>query len=64
MTFRELAQELMDQGWRCYHIDDLSPLLRGSDLHSFCIRNLLEVQVYEGKSLVFIKDAKPITDGE
>lgn len=60
MTFKELALELMNQGWRCYHIDDLNT--RGVSLHSLCIRNLIEVQVYEGKSLVFVKDAKPITD--
>jgi hypothetical protein len=60
MTFKELANELMEQGWRCYRISDISQLTRGSSLHSWAIRNALEVRVYEGKSLVFVKDTKPL----
>lgn len=43
----------MEQGWRCYHMDDLP---KGDELHKFAIRNFLQIQVYEGKSLVFVKD--------
>lgn len=59
MTFKELALELMEQGWRCYHIRDIESLARGSHLNNLAIRKSLIVQVYDGKSLVFIKDAKP-----
>jgi hypothetical protein len=62
MTFKELAIQLMDQGWRCYHIKDIPLLTRGSNLQSLAIRSLIEVQVYEGKSLVFVKDLKPPKD--
>lgn len=58
MTFKELAIELMDQGWRCYHIDDIDDISRGSGLHSLANRYNLLVQVYEGKKLVFVKDTK------
>jgi hypothetical protein len=64
MTFKELANELMEQGWRCYHISDISHLTMGSSLHSWAIRNSLEVRVYEGKNLLFIKDTKPLVDVE
>jgi len=64
MTFKELANELMEQGWRCYHISDVSSLTRGSSLHSWAVRNAVEVRVYEDKSLVFIKDTKPLVDAE
>lgn len=60
MTFKELALELMEQGWRCYHISDIGTLTRGASLHSWAIRNSVQVQVYEGKPLVFIKDVKPL----
>jgi hypothetical protein len=56
MTFKELSIELMDQGWRCYKMDDLNT--RGSALHSLANRHNILVQVYEGKSLVFVKDCK------
>lgn len=56
MEFKELANELMDQGWRCYHIKDVPYFSSGTRLQSLAIRNLLEVRVYEDKSLVFVKD--------
>ena len=59
MTFKELTQELMEQGWRCYHIGDVPLLARGNNLQSLAIRSLIEVRVYEGKSLVFVKDVQP-----
>jgi hypothetical protein len=58
MTFKQLANELMDQGWRCYHID-VAKLTLGSNLQALAIRSLIEVRVYEGKSLVFVKDILP-----
>ena len=58
MTFKELAHELMEQGWRCYKLSDLT--VRGTFLHAFAIRNNLEIRVYEGKDLVFVKDVKPL----
>lgn len=63
MTFKQLANDLMAQGWRCYHILDVPNLSRGSNLQSLAIRSLIEVRVYEGKSLVFVKDCKPPEDG-
>jgi len=62
MTFKELSIQLMDQGWRCYHISDVPLLVQGSNLQSLAIRRLIEVQVYEGKSLVFVRDLKPPKD--
>jgi len=62
MTFKQLATELMNQGWRCYHINDVTALTRGANLYSLAIRNLIEVQVYEGKSLVFVRDVYPPKD--
>jgi len=59
MTFKHLANELMEQGWRCYHIEDMPYLTRGDNIHSLAVRNLLEIQVYEGKSLVFVRDSYP-----
>ena len=65
MTFKELAMELMDQGWRCYYLPDISSAIRNPVyLHAICRRNQIEVQVYEGKSLVFVKDSKPLEDEE
>jgi hypothetical protein len=49
----------MEQGWRCYHIKDVPLLARGSNLQSLAIRSLIEVQVYEGKSLVFVRTIFP-----
>lgn len=49
----------MEQGWRCYHIGDVPLLARGNNLQSLAIRSLIEVRVYEGKSLVFVKDVQP-----
>lgn len=64
MTFKQLAIDLMNQGWRCYHISDIPDV---NYLHSLAIRSFLEVQVYEGKSLVFVRDIYPpkeeITNG-
>lgn len=52
----------MQQGWRCYKIEDTSRLTQGNNLQSLAIRNLIEVQVYEGKSLVFVKTVFPSKD--
>lgn len=59
MTFKELALELQTQGWRAYKVDDVAGLVRGNNLQGLAIRNLIEVQVYEGKSLVFVRNLKP-----
>lgn len=59
MTFRELAIELMDQGWRAYHVDDIGKFTRGNTLESLAIRSLIEVRIYENKRIVFVKDCKP-----
>lgn len=60
MTFKELTNELLHQGWRAYHIDDISALTRGNNLNVLAIRKLIQVQVYEGKKIVFVKNCKPI----
>ena len=62
MTFKELTKEMLDHGWRAYFISDIERLTRGDNLHKLSIRNLIQVQVYEGKNIVFVKNAKPIND--
>jgi hypothetical protein len=62
MTFKELTQDMLDHGWRAYHISDIEKLTRGDNLHKLSIRNLLQIQVYEGKKIVFVKNAKPLDD--
>ena len=59
MRFKQLVNELMDQGWRCYHIEDVPQLTRGNNLQSLAIRSFIEVVVYEGKSLVFVRSVFP-----
>lgn len=63
MKFKDLAQELMLQGFRAYHIKDSSLLGKGDNLKRMAIRKGVEVIVYEGKDIVFVKDSKP-TDNE
>ena len=48
----------MEQGWRCYYIPDTSILTRGNKLQTLAIRNLIQVQVYEDKPFVFVKDIR------
>ncbi len=49
----------MLQGWRAYHMPDVASFVRGHQLNSMAIRNLLEIQVYEGKDIVFVKTYHP-----
>lgn len=62
MTFKELTNDLMDKGWRVYHIDDLQSVSKGDDLQRWAVRNIKEIQIYEGHSLVFVKNGKPLED--
>lgn len=59
MTFKDLANELMHQGYRCYKIEDIGKFTRGNTLQALAIRSLIEVQVYDSKSLVFVKTIFP-----
>ncbi len=55
MTFKELTNDLMLQGWRAYKIPDVASFVRGHNLNTMALRNLIEIQVYEGKNIVFVK---------
>lgn len=59
MTFKELTNDLMLQGWRVYYIPDVASFVKGYQLNTMAIRNLLEIQIYEGKNLVFVKTYYP-----
>lgn len=62
MTFKELANQLMEQGWRAYHIENVDELTRGSFLEMIANRVNIEVQTFEGKTIIFIKNTKPKKD--
>lgn len=62
MTFKQLTNDLMLQGWRAYIIEDVPAFTRGHKLNTLAIRSLIEVQVYEGKSIVFVKTIHPPLD--
>ena len=56
--FKELVNELIEQGWRVYSLKDLPPTI----LHRLDMlgkRYLLEFRVYEGKNLLFVKTSLP-----
>lgn len=59
MTFNQLTNELQLQGWRAYYIPDVDSLIKGHRLNTLAIRNLLDIQVYEGKNIVFVKTIHP-----
>jgi hypothetical protein len=59
MTFRQLTNDLMLQGWRAYYVEDVESLTRGHKLNTLAIRNLIEIQVYEGKNILFVKTVHP-----
>jgi len=49
----------MLQGWRAYYVEDVAAFTRGHKLNTLAIRSLLEVQVYEGKNIVFVRTIHP-----
>ena len=55
MTFKELTNELLLQGWRAYFIGDKSFLTKDSTLNYLSKRYRLIIQAYEGKKIIFIK---------
>lgn len=59
MTFKQLTRDLQLQGWRAYFIEDVPAFTRGHRLNSLAIRNLIEVQVYEGENVIFVKTVHP-----
>ncbi len=59
MTFKELTNDLMLQGWRTYYVDDIDAFTRGHKLNTLAIRSLLEVMVYEGKNVIFVRTIHP-----
>jgi hypothetical protein len=59
MTFKQLTDDLLREGWRAYWIDDVFALAQGNNLEILAIRNLIEVQVFEGQKVVFVRDTKP-----
>lgn len=59
MTFKQLTVQLQEQGWRAYYIPDASFLVRGHQLEKLANRNLLEIQIYEGKDIIFVKTIQP-----
>lgn len=64
MTFKQLTNDLMLQGWRAYYIPDVASFVRGHQLNTLAIRNLIEVMVYEGKDIVFVKTTHPPIEKE
>lgn len=54
MSFKSLTNELILQGWRCYIIPPY--VIKGDSLEKFARKFSLEVRVYEGKSIVFVKN--------
>lgn len=59
MTFKELANDLMLQGWRVYKVNGCSSEQFVSKFHPVAVRKLLEFQVYEGRNLIFVKTVHP-----
>jgi len=59
MTFTQLTNELLLQGWRAYYVEDITSFTSGHYLNNLAIRNLIEVQVYEGKNIIFVRDTFP-----
>ncbi len=56
--FKELVNELIQQGWRVYSLKDLPPTI----LHRLDMlgkRYLLEFRIYEGKKLIIVKTYLP-----
>lgn len=64
MTFKQLTNDLMLQGWRAYYIDDIGRFTKEHHLQVLAIRNLIEIQVYEGKKVVFVKTIHPPIEKE
>lgn len=64
MTFNQLTNDLMLQGWRAYYIPDVASFVRGHQLNTMALRNLIEVMVYEGKNIVFVKTVHPPIEKE
>jgi hypothetical protein len=56
--FKELVNELIQQGWRIYFLGDLpNTILHRLDM--LAKRHLLEFRIYEGKNLLFVKTSLP-----
>lgn len=59
--FKELVNELIQQGWRIYSLIDLPPNVLHR-LDALGKRYFLEFRVYEGKKFLFIKTTLPKRD--
>lgn len=55
MTFKQLTRQLQQEGWRAYNIPSASSLVTGHRLQKLANRNLIDVLVYEGQDVVFVK---------
>ena len=55
MTFKELVNELMLQGWRVYHTENMSSSRLNSHLELLANSRLVEIRVYEGRPFIFVK---------
>ena len=55
MTFKQLTKQLQQDGWRAYYIPLASSLVLGHKLNKLANSNLIEVQVYEGQNVVFVR---------
>lgn len=64
MTFKYLINEMMLQGWRAYYIPNISSLNNEAKLQGLAVRNLIEIQIYEGKDILFVKTIHPPIEKE
>lgn len=59
MTFKQLTNELLLQGWRAYYIPDASLFTQHYRLRRLEVMHLLELQIYEGHNIVFVRTIHP-----
>lgn len=62
MTFSELTQELILQGWRAYKVENIRKLINSSLFINLSKRHNLEIRTYENQSVIFIKTIQPKLD--
>lgn len=62
MTFKELTNELLLQGWRAYYIDDGDLFTSYHRMQKMASLNNIELQVYEGKKIIFARTIFPVEE--
>ena len=59
MTFSQLTQDLILQGWRAYYIEKGDMFTEYHRLHKIATFYNIELLVYEGKKVIFAKTTFP-----